>query len=70
MSEAKELEILESKDCNIKQADAADLAQTIASSVAEQLTTAPSNAAELVEAIEVTVEPIVVHKVTTRLILR
>lgn len=70
MSKAKELEILESKDCKIKQADVADIAKTIARTVAEQLEVAPSNAAELVEAIEVTVEPIVVHKVMTRLILR
>ncbi|SOB58952.1 protein of unknown function [Pseudodesulfovibrio profundus] len=75
MSKVKEPEIITVEDndieeSNIKQPDVVDLAQSIAENVAEQLATAPSNAGELVEAIEVTVEPIVVYKVTTRLPLR
>ena len=70
MSKAKELEIAESEESDIKQANVVDLAQTIVGNVAEQLATAPSNAGELVEAIEVTVEPIEIYKVTVRLPLR
>nr|WP_321257947.1 hypothetical protein [uncultured Pseudodesulfovibrio sp.] len=70
MSEVKDLEIIESEKSDSKQANVVDLAQTIVGNVAEQLATIPSNAGELVEAIEVTVEPVEIYKVTVRLPLR
>ncbi len=70
MTKAKELEIIDSEECEIEQSDAVELAKAIAEHLAAMLLTAPDNASELVEAIEVEVEPVVVQKVTARLIMR
>lgn len=70
MSETKELEIVESDDCEIQQDDTMTLAKAVAGTVAEALATAPNNAGELVEAVEVKFEPVVAHRIIVRLMLR
>ena len=70
MSEVREMEIVESEGCEIAQIDGVVLAKTVAGNVAEMLATAPSNAGEKVEAIEVDCIPVLAYKIKVRLVLR
>ncbi|MBG0790942.1 MAG: hypothetical protein H0S80_10645 [Desulfovibrionaceae bacterium] len=70
MSKVRELEIVESEEDGVVGINSTALPKVVATSLAEMLASAPSNAAEKVEAIEVDCTPVIVYKTTARLVLR
>lgn len=70
MSKVRELEIVESEKSTVAETNSMTLAKVVATSLAEMLASAPNNAAEKVEAIEVDCTPVTVYKTTARLVLR
>ncbi|MBC17589.1 MAG: hypothetical protein CL942_11130 [Desulfovibrio sp.] len=70
MSKVRELEVVEPEEGTVVETNSTSLAKVVATSLAEMLASAPSNAAEMVEAVEVDCTPVAVYKTSVRLVLK